>query len=353
MSKQNDFNGYRKFKTATVSLVVVAGFLFSASLGFAKFGVKPTPTTQPPPPPVTSGIKLTEVTKQLGNYITASGTAKPNSLITINGKAIPGGETGATGNFSVSTNFGSTDTDNPQFDSSAALFPDCKATISDGTNTIVATIMYCKVSLGPAPKPVGKVLGVFYEPIPLNVGHPASTLEINVEPPAPAGGYLVSLISSDVSSVSVPATAFIPAGSYSVRVPFQTFATTPSYSAVKVTASLPGGSAFVNVKLIPSLSLWTLPAAPFSRVLFGATQCQFSAIQFNGFRAATRQRAIDDIINSYGGGGVTGANPGTEWIAANTFNSRCAKSFPNGFSIIQLRCGFINCCIGIQFNARL
>jgi hypothetical protein len=78
---------------------------------------------------------------------------------------------------------------------------------------------------------------------PTTVVHPASsTGTVTISGAAPAGDFVVNLLSSDTTVATVPATATVLAGQTSVGFTITTLATAPNSGKITITASKTGSS---------------------------------------------------------------------------------------------------------------
>ena len=81
-------------------------------------------------------------------------------------------------------------------------------------------------------------------------GGSTATGTVGLDPPAPAGGTLVTLTSGNPAVVSVPASVTVPQGASSANYPI-TVAPTVNNHTIVVTASLNGANRFVFFQVTP------------------------------------------------------------------------------------------------------
>jgi hypothetical protein len=143
-----------------------------------------------------------------------------------------------------------------------------------------------------------------------------------VFPNAPAGGYTLTLSSALPSLVQTPSQVIVPAGTSEVVFPVKTFAYSPGYAAVRITAKMGSSTKSVDLTLVPSISLWPKASAAYSISAKGKFFHYKNVSIYSG-------RAVDNLMLSTTGG-VEGVNPGKDYPAISLAYGRCRASFPSG-----------------------
>ena len=170
------------------------------------------------------------------------GGASANGLILLNANAKAGGAVVALSSSSGSITVPATVTV-PQGTSQATFTIGSSAVASVTTGSITATLFGASTKASLSLQPALTSLSVTPASVP---GGVTAHLVINLGALAPAGGWQVSLSSSNPSVASVPSSATVPAGTSYLQVPVST---TPQCSNTPVTLTASSGVTTLNTSL--------------------------------------------------------------------------------------------------------
>jgi hypothetical protein len=199
------------FTVSTRAVTASTSVMISAAYGGASKSASLTVTSAPPPPPTLSSLTLSPTNVIGGNSttgkVTLSGAAPAGGAqVTLAGSntavaKIPAGVTVAAGatsaTFTVST---------------SAVATSTAVTISAAFSGASKS---ATLSVTPAPPPPPTLSSLTLNPTSVIGGLQSSTGTVRLSAPAPAGGAIIALYSSN-GAASVPSSVFIPGGASSV-----------------------------------------------------------------------------------------------------------------------------------------
>jgi hypothetical protein len=180
-----------------------------------------------------AAVTVTRAEVNAGN-LRIEGTAAPNRAITVDGVAM--GTSDPAGRFRVER-------------SGFTAPADCTVDVNDGSATATnARLAGCTVSSPPPPSQVA-VASLTLSQTTVVGGNPV-TGTLTLTQAAPAGGFEVSLSSSNQALASVPASVTVPAGATSAGVTVTTSAVNDTQNAT-ITATGGGASRSVMLTVVP------------------------------------------------------------------------------------------------------